>query len=99
MLKLLITLLNGVSIHPITTKIQVSFLTQLTEKKEAAKGFHHEANGDFKTECNGCDRRKLRMDQQHCNLVLWSNYKVKRRKPVQNKIFQSMHPICNKTLK
>jgi hypothetical protein len=51
--------LDGASIHPVTTKIQ----------KENAKGFHHEANGDFKivTEFNGCDRRKLRMDQQHCS--------------------------------
>ena len=32
-------------------------------------GIFHEANGDFKTvtEFNGCDRRKLRMDQQHCS--------------------------------
>ena len=61
--------LDGVSIHPVTTKIQVSFLTQLPERKETAQGFHHEANGDFKTvtEFNGCDRRKLRMDQQHCS--------------------------------
>ena len=59
--------LAGVSIHPVTTKIQASFLTQLPERKETAQGFHHEANGDFKTvtEFNGCDRRKLRMDQQH----------------------------------
>ena len=35
--------LDGVSIHPITTKIQASFLTQLPERK----GFHHEANSDF----------------------------------------------------
>ena len=48
--------LDGVSIHPVTTKIQVSFLTQLSERKEATQGFHHEANGDFKTvtEFNGC---------------------------------------------
>jgi tetrahydromethanopterin S-methyltransferase subunit D len=37
----------GVSIHPITTKIQASFLTQLPERKETTQGF--EANGDFKT--------------------------------------------------
>ena len=61
--------LDGVSIHPVTTKIQTSFLTQLLERKETALGFHHEAHGDFKTlmEFNGCDRRKLRMDQQHCS--------------------------------
>ena len=61
--------LDGVSIHPVTTKIQASFLTHLPERKETAQGFHHEANGDFKTvtEFNGCDRRKLRMDQPHCS--------------------------------
>ena len=48
--------LVGVSIHPVTTKIQASFLTQLPERKKTAQGFHHEANGDFKTvtEFNGC---------------------------------------------
>ena len=52
--------MDGVSIHPVSTKIQVSFLTQLPERKETAPGFHHEANGDFKTvtEFNGCDRGK-----------------------------------------
>jgi hypothetical protein len=40
--------LTGVSIHPVTTKIQVSFLTQLPESKETTQGFHHEANVDFK---------------------------------------------------
>ena len=30
--------LDGVSICPVTTKIQVSFLTQLPEKKETAQG-------------------------------------------------------------
>ena len=61
--------LNGVSIHAVTTKIQATFLTQLPERKETTQGFHHEANGDFKTvtEFNGCDRRKLSMDQQHCS--------------------------------
>ena len=61
--------LDGVSIHTVTTKIQVSFLTQLLEGKETTQGFHHEADGDFKTviECNGCDRRKLKRDQQHCS--------------------------------
>ena len=41
--------LDGVSIHPVTTKIQASFLTQLLVRKKTAQGFHHEANGDFKT--------------------------------------------------
>jgi hypothetical protein len=61
--------MDGVLIHPVTTKIQAPFLTQLPERKETAQGFHHEANGDFKTvtEFNGCDRRTLRMDQQHCS--------------------------------
>jgi hypothetical protein len=60
--------LDGVSIHPVTTKIQTSF-TQLPERKITAQGFHHEANCEFETftESNGCDRRKLRMDQQHCS--------------------------------
>ena len=61
--------LDCVSINPITTNIQASFLTQLPERKETPQGFHHDTNGDFKTvtELNGCDRRKLRMDQQHCS--------------------------------
>ena len=41
--------LDGILIHPVTTKIQASFLTQLPERKETAQGFHHEAIGDFKT--------------------------------------------------
>ena len=40
--------LDGVSIHPVTTKIQASFLNQLPERKDTTLGFHHEANGDFK---------------------------------------------------
>ena len=40
---------DGVSIHPVITNIQAPFLTQLPERKETAQGFHHEANGDFKT--------------------------------------------------
>jgi hypothetical protein len=52
--------MDGVSIHPVTTKIQASFLTQLPGRRETAQGFHHEANGDFKTV-------RLRMDQQHCS--------------------------------
>jgi hypothetical protein len=61
--------LDGVSIHPVTTNIHASFLTQLPERKETAQGFHHEVKGNFKTvtALNGCDKRKLRMDQQHCN--------------------------------
>ena len=43
--------LDGVSIHPVTTKIQASSLTQLPERKETAQRFHHEAIGDFKTVC------------------------------------------------
>jgi hypothetical protein len=66
--------LDGVSIHPVTTKIQASFLTQLPERKETAEGFQHAANVDFKTvtEFNGCDRRKLRMDQ-HCSYSIILN--------------------------
>ena len=62
--------LDGVSIHPVTTKIQASFLTQLSERKETTQGFHHEANCDFKTvpKCiNGCDMGKLKTHQQHCS--------------------------------
>jgi hypothetical protein len=37
-------------------------------------------------EFNGCDRKKLRMDQQHCSyFAMLTNDRVKRRKPVQNK--------------
>jgi hypothetical protein len=38
--------LDGVSIHPVTTKMQASFLTQLPERKETTQRFHQEANGD-----------------------------------------------------
>jgi hypothetical protein len=38
--------LDGVSIHPVTTEIQVALLIQLLEKKETTQEFHH---GDFKT--------------------------------------------------
>jgi hypothetical protein len=51
--------LDGVSVHPVTTKIQASFLTQLPERKDTAQEFHHEANGDFKT--------VTELDQQHCS--------------------------------
>jgi hypothetical protein len=44
MVKLLITL-KAVPKRPVTTKIQVSFLTQLLERKETAQGFHHDSNG------------------------------------------------------
>jgi hypothetical protein len=80
--------LDGVSIHPVTTKIHASFLTQLPERKETTQGFHHEDNGDFKTvtEFNACDRLKLRMDQQHCSYSTILTYlrRVKRRKSVQD---------------
>jgi hypothetical protein len=36
-------------VHPVTAQKQASFLTQLPEMKETVQGFHHEANGDFKT--------------------------------------------------
>ena len=39
--------LDGVSIHPVTTKIQASYLTPLPERKETAQVFHYEANGDI----------------------------------------------------
>ena len=38
--------LEDILIHPVTTKLQASFLTQLPERKETAQGFHNEANGD-----------------------------------------------------
>jgi hypothetical protein len=41
--------LDGVSIHPVKTNIQTSFLTQLLERMETAQGFYHEANGCSKT--------------------------------------------------
>jgi hypothetical protein len=41
--------LDGVSIHPVITKIKASFLIQLLERKENAQGFDHEAKGGFKT--------------------------------------------------
>jgi hypothetical protein len=86
--------LDGVSIHPVTTKIQVSFLTQLPERKETTQGFHHEANDDFKTvtKLNGCDRRKLRMDQ-HCTYSTIID-RAKRRKPVNNKTISPKHASC-----
>jgi hypothetical protein len=61
--------LDGILIHPVTTNVQASFLTQLPERKETIQGFHNKANDDFKTvkEFNGCDRRKIKMTQQHCS--------------------------------
>jgi hypothetical protein len=43
-------------------------------RKETTQGFHHEANGDFKTvaEFNGCGRRKLRMAQEACTEYTYS---------------------------
>ena len=41
--------LEGLTIHPVTPKIQVSFLTQLLERKGITQGFHHDANCDVKT--------------------------------------------------
>jgi hypothetical protein len=38
--------LDGVSIHPVTTNIQASILTQLPERRETGQRFHHEANGN-----------------------------------------------------
>jgi hypothetical protein len=75
--------LHGVSIHPVATKIQAFFPTQLPERKETAQGFHHEADGDFKTvtEFNGCDMRNGGCIN---NIVLHNtnlNDIVRRRKP------------------
>jgi hypothetical protein len=41
--------LDGVSIHLVTTEIQASILTHLTDRKETTQGFRNEANGDFIT--------------------------------------------------
>ena len=45
--EVIIYTLDGVSIH--CHYKYTSFLTRLPESKETAQGFHHEANGDFKT--------------------------------------------------
>jgi hypothetical protein len=60
--------LDGVSIHPATTKIKASSLTQLPERKETDKGLHHDVNGDVKTvtELNGCDKRTV--NRRHSNI-------------------------------
>ena len=39
--------LDGVSMDPVSTKTQASFLTQLSERKEITQRFYREANGDF----------------------------------------------------
>jgi hypothetical protein len=39
--------LDGVSIHPVVTKLQASFLTPLPARKETTQGFHHETIGDW----------------------------------------------------
>jgi hypothetical protein len=59
--------LDGVSIYPVTTKIQISILSCWRGRKPL-RDFTTRP-GDFKTvaEFNGCDRRKLRMDQQQCS--------------------------------
>ena len=41
--------LEGVSIHPVTTKTQASFLIKLPERKENSQRFQHQANGNFET--------------------------------------------------
>ena len=95
--------MNTAAFRDVLLFAKTSFLTQLPERKETAQGYHHEANGDFKivTELNGCDRRKLRMNQQPCSYSTIPNLndRVKRRKPVQNKAIPNMHPVCNKALK
>ena len=56
---------DDVSIHPVATKIQATFLTRLMDRKETTQGFYHEANGDFETQSSkAVRRRKLRIDQQ-----------------------------------
>ena len=95
--------LDGVSIHPVTTKMRASFLTQLPKRKEITQGFSHKANVDFKTvtEFNGCDRRKVRMDQQHCSYSSILTYLTESKvgSLYRIKIFQNMHPVSNKKLK
>ena len=59
---------TDLSVSRTATLLGFSHSTQLSERKENAQGFHHDANGDFKTvaEFNSCDRRKCGWDQQHC---------------------------------
>ena len=66
--------LDGVSINPVTTNIQASFLIQLPKRKETTQGFHDEANVDFKTvtKFNVCDRREQRrrlLSLHNANLI------------------------------
>jgi hypothetical protein len=75
MAELFITILDGVLIHPVTTKIQLSFLNQLPERKETAQRFHHEANGDLKTVTEfkqpwANSAPELRSSLRHCISVL-----------------------------
>ena len=78
--------MDGVSIHPVTTKIYASFLTQLPERNETVQGFHHEANGDYKTITSlMAVKGENWMDQQHCSYNTNLIDRVKRRKTVQNK--------------
>ena len=57
--------LGSVSIHPVTTKIQVSFLTR--RGRTPLRDFTMRPIATTVTEFNVCERRKLRMDQQHCS--------------------------------
>ena len=53
-------ILDGVSIHPVTTKLQVSFLTQLAERKETQAMEHlDKRNGSGRTKGNMSLRLKL----------------------------------------
>jgi hypothetical protein len=66
------------------------------EEEGNRSGLSHEANGDFKTvtEFNGCHRRKIMMDQQHCSYsTILLIDRVKRRKPVQITIIPK-HASC-----
>ena len=59
--------LDGVSIHPVTTRIRYRSqlnLIQLRERKEIAQGFHHEVNGDFKTVTGSLYRKKTFQNMQ-----------------------------------
>jgi hypothetical protein len=80
--------LDGVSIQPVTTKIQASFLTQLPEYKETAQAFHHEAKGDLKHFIEFL-MAVIRKVAPNTNLI----DRVKRRKPVQNTFFPK-HACC-----
>ena len=81
-----LSMVDGVSIHPVTTKVQSSFLTQLSERKETAQEFHYEANGDFKT-VRWLWQEKTEDGSTTLQLLhnINLNDSLKRRKPVQNK--------------